>query len=163
METNAMNRFIRFSTFFLALVATLATAGTALTLDLAKGDFPGQRAAIEKTLAEDKAYREGTSDKFEQITQSFDGIAKLLGGQGGIDGLDAGQRDAAMKLQAQANEVISTIHRDSRIVCQRRNPTGSQIPKSFCMTAAAWERDARNSQELMRNMQAPVPQTMKSN
>ena len=153
-----------FKLFVLAL--TLAAAPLALaknpepaSVAVDNGGFAEQRAVIEKDLADGKTYIEIPPADRAKVRESLDRISGLLEGGKSPEALTADQKVHLYNTQEVINTLLTQAGADSRTVCSREAPTGSQRKVTTCITVAERtrrrERDQENLAKSRRGL-APV-------
>lgn len=149
-----MNKLMLLS--FLALmvpataVATINSGGDAFRpekgLDLG-ASFSAQREAINRALGDGETYSELAPDDVQVVQQSMARISRLLGSAQSIDQLPELTRVEIFNEQERINTLLVRAHADSRMVCRREKPTGSNRPTNVCLTVA----ERRRHQEAASN------------
>lgn len=146
-----------FKTLVFALLlaaAPLALANTPVAVDA--GDFAVQRANIEKDLADGKTYRELSSADRAQVRESLDRMAGILEGGNSTDDLSEDKKVDLYNAQETINTLLTQAAANSRMVCSREAPTGSQRKITTCITAAERTRRRDDDQDRLRRVQRGV-------
>lgn len=119
----------------------------ATTLSLEQGRFDDQQAAIRKELQAGDQYREISPQDRAAALAALDRIDTTLSGAGGAVGaLDANARTAVMEDEKLVNRLLTKAAQDSRLVCKREKPVGSNLPIRRCQTVAQRRRAREDAQ-----------------
>ncbi len=151
---------IRSTAFALLLLTTTAAWANQEQpkVALASGDFAAQRAQIEEDLADGKTYAEISSGDRAKVRESLNRISGELEGVASIDSLNEEAKARVFNDQEQINTILTQAEADSRLVCTRTKPTGSNRNVTTCETVA--ERDRRRELDqdtLQRNQRSQMP------
>lgn len=131
----------------LALAAQPVAAQAPLAVDA--NDFATQRAYIEKDLADGDTYSEISAADRREVRASLDRISSLLDGGKSPDALTDDQKVALYNAQESVNTILTQAGADSRKVCTRETPTGSNRRVTTCTTVAERERRRALDQEAL--------------
>ena len=145
--------------FAMPLMPAMAAPNAVKPLEEGK-PYAEQRQLIMNDLQKGEVYSEIGAEKRRQVV---DALARIDGrlGDGGMASLPEHERVAIFNDQELVNNLLTEAREDSRLVCRRERPIGSNRPQNYCMTVAQ-RRDAReNARESMRNM--PVGQSKVDN
>lgn len=112
--------------------------------------FEAQRQAVLNALGEGEAYREITPDDMQIVRDSLARMSGLLDGVEDVNRLPEATRVEVFNEQERVNALLTRAHADSRLVCRREKPTGSNRSINRCVTVAERNRERDNAQDLMR-------------
>ncbi len=138
---------MRFSSVMFAtalLLSPVALADDALQLDLANKPFSPQKDAVLNAVNTNVKYSEITQTDRTSIENSLQRIAETLADGKNMASLDAQSRENIQLNQEAVNKLLLKVFRDSRLVCTKEAPLGSNMMKRVCKTAAARSRDNAN-------------------
>ncbi|ATD68380.1 MULTISPECIES: hypothetical protein [Luteimonas] len=135
-------------------VSANVTANDAVALD--KGvdlgrSFEAQRQAILQALADGEVYKEISPEDMQIVRDSLARMSGLLGDVQDVGRLPELTRVEIFNEQGRVNALLTRAHADSRLVCRREKPVGSNRSINRCMTVAERNRERDNAQDLMRN------------
>jgi hypothetical protein len=132
------------------LAAGNAAAGdTGTRVDVDNG-FAAQRDGILKELGDGKTYSEIEATDREKVKAALARIATVLDQAGGVEQLKEQQKLEVFNDQELVNNILTKAGEDSRLVCKRTKKTGSHMSSNQCMTVAARNRAAEESQDMLR-------------
>lgn len=109
-----------------------------------------QLSRVEFALGTDEYSEIGTEDK-SKVQAAISRIRTNLGDHESPDQANPDARTAIYNDQEQINTILSRAHADSRMVCRRERPVGSNRPMQICLTVAQRRELAENSKDLLRN------------
>jgi hypothetical protein len=138
-----------------AAPAGAADASASASADLTH--FPAQRLAIEADLAAGERYRELSRFDRTQVIRSLDRIDAITRGKQSIAELSADERAELFNEQELINTLLTKAAADSRMVCTRSRPVGSNMIATTCKTVAERRQLRKESQEAMYTGQKPHP------
>lgn len=121
--------------------------------------FSAQREAINKALGDGETYSELAPDDVRIVQQSLSRISTLLGGAQTAEQLPELARVEVFNEQERINTLLQRAHADSRMVCRREKPTGSNRPTNVCLTVAERRRHREAATDFFRynpRAQGPV-------
>ncbi|MEL1266124.1 hypothetical protein [Pseudoxanthomonas putridarboris] len=118
-------------------------------LDLSRS-FEAQREAILKALGDGETYSEIAAEDLQIVKESLDRISSLLDGAQSVGQLPEGTKVRVFNEQERINTLLGRAHADSRVVCKREKPTGSNRPANTCMTVAERRRAREGATDFMR-------------
>ena len=148
---------IRSIAFVLCLSASAAWANQeSPRLTVAEGDFAAQRAEIEADLADGKTYREISASDRTKVRESLNRIEGMLEGVASVDSLNEEAKARLFNDQEQVNNILTSAAADSRLVCERSAPTGSNRKITTCQTVAERDRRRDRDQGNLRDMQRGI-------
>lgn len=130
----------------------MATSQSQLSLE-DSNDFRAQRAEIEKGLADGKTYAEITAADRTKVRESLDRISSRLEGVDSVDSLSESAKMEVFNNQEVVNTILTQAEADSRLVCQRTAPTGSNRKVTRCETVAARKRRMELDQGNLQKIQ----------
>jgi uncharacterized protein YerC len=112
--------------------------------------YPEQRDRIQADLRGGETYAEITAENRSAVVAALGRIDKKLEG-GTAAALSEIDKLAVFNDQELVNSLLVQAREDSRLICRRERPVGSNRPQNICISVAQ-RREARdNSQDLMRN------------
>ncbi|MCW4454703.1 hypothetical protein OK348_07820 [Flavobacterium sp. MXW15] len=131
------------------LFALLAVSSTAVaskgTQELdAKVPFGEQRQRIEVALADGKTYSEISREDRSKVGAALARMAEKLGDDGIAANLGEADKVQVFNDQELINTLLTKAREDSRLICRRERPIGSNRPQNLCMTVAQ-RREAREN------------------
>ena len=138
---------MRFSSVIVAtalLLSPVALADDALQLDLASKPFSPQKDAVLNAVNANLKYSEITQTDRTSIETSLLRISETLADGKNRASLDVQSREIIQLNQETVNKLLVKAFRDSRLVCTKEAPLGSNMIKRVCKTAAARSRDSAN-------------------
>lgn len=118
-------------------------------LDLSRS-FEAQREAIFKALGDGETYSEISAEDLQVVKESLGRISNLLGGAQSVDQLGEEVKVRVFNEQEKINSLLGQAHADSRVICRREKPTGSNRTTSVCMTVAERRRAREGAVDFMR-------------
>lgn len=140
-----------------ASFAWAAPESTRVAIDA--GDFAAQRAKVEADLADGKTYAEISAGDRSKVRESLDRIAAALEGVPSVDALNEDAKARVFNDQELVNQILTAAEADSRLVCERSTPTGSNRKITTCQTVAERarrrERDENNLRDAQRVTNPP--------
>lgn len=131
------------------VAGSAAAADTGTRVDVDNG-FASQRDGILKELGDGKTYSEIAAADRETVKAALARIAATLDQAGGVDQLKEQQKVDVFNDQELVNNILTKAGEDSRLVCKRVRKTGSHMSSNQCMTVAARNRAAEESQDMLR-------------
>lgn len=137
----------------IALVAFFALAGAAsadkieMHINISKADFASIKSHLIEQLDSDR-YAEITPDDKAAVVGALDRIGQRLAKplRGDQDLVDI------FNDQELINQITSHAKAESRIYCERSQPTGSHIIKVTCMSMAKWMQREQAGQSALQAM-----------
>ena len=138
---------MRFSFIVLAtalLISPVGFADDALQLDLMGKPFNPQKEAVLNAVNMNAKYSEITQADRLSIEDLLLRISEALADGKNIGALDAQSRQNIELNQEAVNKLLLKAYRDSRLVCTKEAPLGSNMMKRVCKKAAARNRDNAN-------------------
>jgi hypothetical protein len=125
---------------------------------LAEGDFAAQRAQIEKDLADGETYTEISGGDRARVRESLERLSGMLEGVESVDSLSEDVKARVFNEQEQINQILTAASEDSRVICRREAPTGSNRKTTTCLTQAERRRRMEMDQDhLQRNQRGQMP------
>ena len=128
----------------LGLAGTAEARDERIVLDLAQ-PLPAQKTAIEAAIRSNDYNEISRSDRLA-VTEALGRLEALLGEHPSAEHLDLAARTAAGDDRAVINEALGRAWDDSREVCERERPIGSNRPVRICKTVAERRRDRERSE-----------------
>ncbi|MBS0194159.1 MAG: hypothetical protein JSR34_07910 [Proteobacteria bacterium] len=141
------------------LVSLGLAAGTAIAADSIQGlqthaQFETLRANVTKQLADPAGkYHEMSTADQKKVNETLDRMEQRWQSAGEGSPSQADMTELANEQEVVIG-VLSSAAADSRVVCEREFPTGSNVPKNICKTVAQRRRDMQDSQAAMRTEQS---------
>jgi len=118
-------------------------------LDLSRS-FEAQRAAIIRALGDGETYVEIADRDRQVVEESLDRMSSLLDGTSDVDQLPEATKVRVFNEQERINSLLSQAHADSRLICRREKPTGSNRSTNTCFTVAERRRAHEAADDFMR-------------
>ena len=154
-----MSKLSRSLLFALLLSAAPSfAANSEQALDLRTQAFHAQADQIRAALADGETYAEIAAEDRHTVLGLLSAIKTRLEVAGSLDSMDADERISLFNDQERLNTILTGAREDSRIVCERRQVTGSHRRQTMCTTVAQRRRNNAESRgELWRLQQATPP------
>jgi hypothetical protein len=147
----------RAAAFAFALVLAPAVfASQEMAVSVGEGDFARQRAEIEKDLNDGKTYSEISSSDRTKVREALDHISTWLAGVASVDALNGDTRVKIFNEQEVINTILTDARADSRLVCERSKPTGTNRYVNTCQTVAERERRREDDQRRMQRVRTGI-------
>ncbi|MGE8258829.1 MAG: hypothetical protein ACN6RJ_05340 [Stenotrophomonas sp.] len=105
---------------------------------------------VEKAL-DNGEYAEISTDDRAQVRQSLARITQRMGDRQTVQELPATVQNEVFNDQERINTILTRAHADSRQVCQHTRTTGSNMPKSRCLTVAERRRIEEKGKALLND------------
>jgi hypothetical protein len=105
---------------------------------------------VEKAL-DDGDYSEISADDRREVRQALARITALMGERQNLQELPPQVQGEVFNDQERINTLLTRAHDDSRQVCQYTRTTGSNMPKSRCLTVAERRRIAEKGKALLND------------
>lgn len=121
--------------------------------------FAEQRDAIQSALADGKTYAEISQDDRSKVMSALNRIDGALERAGGVQQLKGTQKTQVFNDQELVNTVLTRAAADSRMVCKRERPIGSNRIVSQCMTVAQRNRQREEARKDILNRRTLSPLT----
>ena len=136
-----------------AIFAAVGTTASAGEFDLSKAEpLQTQQARVEKEFSGDGLYAEIEPEQQKRARE----LMRRMGGLVNPDGLAVGlapERQAELfNLQEELTVILEQAAEDSRVVCRRERPVGSNRPVNICSTVAERRRYREGGQEMLRSI-----------
>lgn len=125
--------------------AVAQEAGRTMALEVS-APFGSQGEQIRSQLADGKTYSEISPERQADVRLALDRIEAALGQSGSPGELRAQQRADLTNDEEAVNAILSAAREDSRLVCKREKPVGSNLPTIQCSTVAQ-RRKARQQSD----------------
>lgn len=125
--------------FALVLFPSIALAGEARVPLLPDVPFQVQQAKVRSELSAGEVYSEIAPAERDNVLAALDRLSVVVG-EGAVNALPAESKGAALRDQELINTALAKARADSRLVCTRERPMGSNRTTRQCMTAAQRER-----------------------
>ena len=110
---------------------------------------PAQLGAVEAML-EHEDYSEIGTEGRGQVHQALASIRRTMGNRTELDQLNPNERIEVLNQQEVINTTMNRAHADSRMVCERYKPIGSNRPTRVCQTVADRRRAREASERMMQ-------------
>lgn len=138
-----------------ALTLAIASAGAAARKDVLEPGKPvaEQIPRIEAELADGKTYAEIAPAQRTQVLEALGRLRASAQSPGSVGGAAAAGGAAEAADRELVNTVLTRAREDSRLICKRERPIGSNFPQTQCMTVAQRERIKNDSQKNMQKAQ----------
>lgn len=151
------NRF-RLAGWCGAVLVALALPAGASEIDVQTGEpLQVQRAAIEQELATGDRYAEIEPDQLERTRVLLQRMETILGVDGHADSLSPDRRTELFNLQEEVNTILTAAAEDSRLVCRRERPIGSNRPVNVCHTVAERRAMREDGKDMLRRRKTWFP------
>lgn len=146
-----MNRKLLFAALIVFPVMS-AIAAPATEKPLTEGKpYAEQRQRIMSDLQGGEVYSEISAENRGRVVDALGRIDRLLGDDGHTN-LPDKDKIAVFNDQDLVNTLLTQAREDSRLICRRERPVGSNRPQNICITVAA-RREARdNGADALRNL-----------
>ncbi|MGO3126535.1 MAG: hypothetical protein ACTIJY_00535 [Luteimonas sp.] len=118
-------------------------------LDLS-GVFDVQRTHIIRALADGDTYNEIAAQDSQIVQSSLNRIAGLLNGVRNVDELPESAKVQVYNEQERINSLLVPAYANSRVICRREKPTGSNRPINICLTVAERRRAREGAEDFLR-------------
>lgn len=120
--------------------------------------FSEQRDRIRADLREGETYAEITAEDRSAVLAALERIdQKLMNRTGSV--LSESDKLAVFNDQELVNSLLVRAREDSRLICRRERPVGSNRPQNICISVAQRREARENARDLMHNQvssQAPI-------
>ncbi len=118
-----------------------ALAAGAIQIDLTKSTIAEQQQLILKAINGDAKYSEMTQTDRSTVEAALIRISDVLSSGKSITVLDDESRRKVDMDQSEINKLLVKAYSDSRLVCTKESPIGTNLIKRVCKTAAARNRE----------------------
>ncbi|HBS55210.1 MAG TPA: hypothetical protein DEA38_05730 [Stenotrophomonas sp.] len=108
---------------------------------------------VEKAL-DNGEYAEISADDRAQVRQSLERITLRMGDRQTAQELPPAVQNEVFNDQERINTILTRAHADSRLVCQHTRSTGSNMPKSRCLTVAERRRIEEKGKALLNDQRS---------
>jgi len=136
----------------LVALATTAFAGEVVKKPVDAADTPQKLQSvidsIHAEMAVDKRYEFINPTERSAVDKDFATMMALMTKAGSVSAMKESDRVALFNAQEHLNGILTHTDRN-RVVCERRQKLGSNLPVNECSTVADIERNRANSQKLM--------------
>lgn len=122
---------------------------TAIQMD-GQAPVAEQVRRVEKAL-DDGEYSEISADDRAQVQQALARITQRMGDHRTLQELPPQVQAEVFNDQERINTVLVRAHEDSRQICQHTRTTGSNMPKSRCLTVAERRRIEEKGRALLND------------
>ncbi len=120
--------------------------------------FSEQRDRIRADLREGETYAEITAEDRSAVLAALERIdQKLMNRTGPV--LSESDKLAVFNDQELVNSLLVRAREDSRLICRRERPVGSNRPQNICISVAQRREARENARDLMHNQvpsQVPI-------
>lgn len=111
-----------------------------------------QLAGVERALYSEH-YSEISLDDKSKVSAAINRIRTRIGAHDTVEQTSPQAQTDIYNDQAVVNTLLSQAHADSRMVCRRERPTGSNRPERVCLTVAQRKQMREDSKEGLRKFQ----------
>jgi len=136
----------------IALAASCGWADEVVKKPVDKADTPEKLQAmidsIHAEMAPEKRYEYMNPTERRDVDSDFAKMMALMTKAGSVSAMKEGDRVALFNTQEHVNGILTHTDRN-RVVCERHQKLGSNLPVNECSTVAEIERNRANSQKLM--------------
>ncbi len=122
---------------------------TAIQMD-GQAPVAEQVRRVERAL-DDGEYSEISADDRAQVQQALARITQRVGDHSTLQELPPQVQAEVFNDQERINTVLVRAHEDSRQICQHTRTTGSNMPKSRCLTVAERRRIEEKGKALLND------------
>lgn len=122
---------------------------TAIQMD-GQAPVAEQVRRVERAL-DDGEYSEISADDRAQVQQALARITQRMGDHSTLQELPPQVQAEVFNDQERINTVLVRAHEDSRQICQHTRTTGSNMPKSRCLTVAERRRIEEKGKALLND------------
>lgn len=105
---------------------------------------------VEKAL-DDGDYSEISADDRSTVREALARITARMGGHQSVQELPPQVQGEVFNDQERINTLLTRAHEDSRQICQHTRSTGSNMPKSRCLTVAERRRIEEKGKALLND------------
>jgi len=146
---------MNYKLLFAALIAfpvMSAIAAPAAEKPLMEGKpYAEQRQRIMSDLQGGEVYSEISAENRGRVVDALGRIDALLG-NGEHGNLPEKDKIAVFNDQDLVNTLLTQAREDSRLICRRERPVGSNRPQNICITVAARREARENGGDALRNL-----------
>ncbi|WP_313146315.1 hypothetical protein [Stenotrophomonas sp.] len=136
----------------LSAAAQAASEKPVVQMDL-QAPVAEQVRQVEKAL-DNGEYAEISADDRAQVRQSLERITLRVGDRQTAQELPPAVQNEVFNDQERINTILTRAHADSRLVCQHTRTTGSNMPKSRCLTVAERRRIEEKGKALLNDQRS---------
>lgn len=136
----------------LSAAAQAASGKPLVQMDL-QAPVAEQVRQVEKAL-DNGEYAEISADDRAQVRQSLERITLRMGDRQTAQELPPAVQNEVFNDQERINTILTRAHVDSRLVCQHTRTTGSNMPKSRCLTVAERRRIEEKGKALLNDQRS---------
>ena len=139
----------------IALLLGLTGAASAKPVDATvqmdrQGPVAEQVRRVEKAL-DDGDYSEISAEDRSQVRQALARINQRMGERQTVQELPPQVQSEVFNDQERINTILTRAHDDSRQICTHQRTTGSNMPKSRCLTVAERRRIEEKGKALLND------------
>ncbi len=142
------------ATLVVALATSCAWAGDVVKKPVDAADTPEKLQSlmdsIHADMAVDKRYEFINPTERQNVDNDFAKMMALMTKAGSVSAMKEGDRVQLFNAQEHLNGILTHSDRN-RVVCERRQKLGSNLPVNECSTVADIERNRADSQKLMQD------------
>lgn len=113
--------------------------------------YAEQRLRIMNDLQGGEVYSEISAENRMRVVDALGRIDALLG-KGGHASLPDKDKIEVFNDQDLINTLLTQAREDSRLVCRRERPVGSNRPQNICITVAARRQARENGADTLRDL-----------
>jgi len=138
--------------FSLLLASSMALADDAITGLQDKPQFQAMKSEVAQAFDKhDDKYKELTPEDQKKVLDTLDRMAHRWAKAESLAGLSPNDRTEMANDQEVVTTLLTHASAESRLVCERVIPIGSNLPKRVCKTVAQRNRETIQAQESQRS------------
>ncbi|KRG54794.1 MULTISPECIES: hypothetical protein [Stenotrophomonas] len=146
-----MNRKLLYAAL-IAFPMMSATAAPAVEKPLTEGKpYVEQRQRIMSDLQGGEIYSEISAENRGRVVEALGRIDRLLG-NGEHTHIPDKDKIAVFNDQDLVNTLLTQAREDSRLICRRERPVGSNRPQNICITVAARRQAREDGTDVLRHL-----------
>lgn len=136
-----------------AVFAAVGTSAAAGEFDLSQAEpLQVQQARVEKAFAGDGRYAEIEPAQQQRARELMRRMGGLVDPDGRAVAIAPERQAELFNLQEELNVILEQAAEDSRLVCRRERPMGSNRPVNICSSVAERRRFREGGQEMLRSI-----------
>jgi hypothetical protein len=137
-------------TMMFGLLMIAAAGAGASDFDVRTKPFAEQASAIRSEMREGGKYGEISPEDQAKVNTLLGRMGLKIEPVGDVNRLPAQDQVDVFNDQESVNTILTRAAADSRVVCKRERPTGSNFAVNNCMTVAERRRHTEAGREYMR-------------
>lgn len=130
-------------------ISSFAASQVGVPLEEGK-PFQEQRERILADIGKGEVYSEIDRDERERVIAALDRINGVYR-EKSVTGLAETDKLAVFNDQELVNSLLVKAREDSRLICRRERPVGSNRPQNICITVAQRREARENGVDVLRN------------